>query len=298
MASRQKAYLYLLGSAIIWGSASSVIKYTLGGIDPLPFLAYRFLISGLFSLFVIYFFKLKINFKIKDLTLLSVYGFLATTVALGFLFLGLSRTSVIETGLIGAVSPLIVTIGGMLFLKEHVTKREIRGILIALAGALLTVFSPFFTGDGQLRFTGNLFLVLYLISDASAILIAKSMLKQKFKPLLISSFSFLVGAVTIIPTAIASLGLNEILTAITNLPLSYHLGVWYMALISGSLAYFLFIRGERTIEAGEAVLFFYLHPIFSIPIAVFWLNETITPIFIVGALFIAIGVYVAEKKKG
>jgi drug/metabolite transporter (DMT)-like permease len=56
--------------------------------------------------------------------------------------------------------------------------------------------------------------------------------------------------------------------------------------------------GERTIEVSEAALFTYLTPLFSIPIAIVWLNEKITPIFIVGAIIIATGVIIAEVKTG
>jgi drug/metabolite transporter (DMT)-like permease len=69
-----------------------------------------------------------------------------------------------------------------------------------------------------------------------------------------------------------------------------------MALISGTLAYFLFIRGERSIEAGEAGLFAYLQPLFTVPLAILWLGERVTPAFIIGATIVGIGVYVAEKK--
>lgn len=70
-----------------------------------------------------------------------------------------------------------------------------------------------------------------------------------------------------------------------------------MALLSGSLAYFLFNKAQKTIEIGEASLFAYLYPIFSTPLAVLWLGEKITPIFMVGAIIIALGVFVAEVKK-
>ena len=75
------------------------------------------------------------------------------------------------------------------------------------------------------------------------------------------------------------------------------MGVWYMALISGSLAYYLYVKAQRSIEVSEAILFNYLQPVFSIPLALFWLGEKITPAFLLGALIIALGVIIAEYKK-
>lgn len=70
-----------------------------------------------------------------------------------------------------------------------------------------------------------------------------------------------------------------------------------MAIISGSLAYFLSNKAQKTIEIGEQSLFAYLYPVLSLPIAVLWLGEKITPTFIVGAIIITIGVAIAEIKR-
>lgn len=75
------------------------------------------------------------------------------------------------------------------------------------------------------------------------------------------------------------------------------MGVLYMALFSGSLAYYLSNKAQKTIEIGEQSLFSYLNPLFSIPLAVFWLGETITPLFIAGSVVVTAGVIIAETKK-
>ena len=40
-----------------------------------------------------------------------------------------------------------------------------------------------------------------------------------------------------------------------------------------------------------------MYPIFAAPLAVLWLGEKITPMFIIGAVIITIGVAIAEIKK-
>lgn len=289
--------MYLLGAIAIWGSASPIIKFSLQGIDPLPFLAYRFTISGILGLIIILVLKPKLPKKLREWALLGFYGLLATTIALGFLFLGLDRTTVLELGIIGAISPLVVVLGGGLLLRERITKREKKGIFLALAGVTITILAPVLLGQDGFKLSGNLLLLLYLLSDAGSILLAKKMMRQKFEPVLMTNFAFIVGAVTLVPAAIYHLGAGELYLSITTLPLTYHAGVWYMAIASGTIAYYLFIRGERTIEAGEAGLFFYLQPIFTIPLAVLWLKETVSVPYVIGAGVIAIGVYIAETRK-
>lgn len=70
-----------------------------------------------------------------------------------------------------------------------------------------------------------------------------------------------------------------------------------MALLSGNLAYYLFVRAERTLKVTEAVLFNYLQPVVTIPLAIFWLKEELSVHFIIGAMVIAIGLFIVEFKK-
>src|SRR3970040_1182061 len=101
--NRLKAYFSLILVAAIWGAAGPVIKFTLEGIDPLPFLSYRFAI---------------------------LYGLLAVPISLGILFIGLDKTTVLDLTLIGVAGPLIVTAGGALFFHDHITHKERIGISI------------------------------------------------------------------------------------------------------------------------------------------------------------------------
>lgn len=292
---RLQAYLSLLAVALIWGAASPIIKFTLGGIDPLPFLAYRFFISGIIAALFLLIKRPKFHNPQKSLPLIGVYGVLAFTIGLGALFVGLDNSTVLDLTLIGAISPLVITIGGSFFFHDHVTRREKLGITLALSGVIIDSLLPLFMG-GSAKLSGNLFLILYLLADAGAILLAKEILRLKVSPVATTMMGFIIAAFTLIPLAISQYGLREILFEVQNLPFQYHLGVWYMAIFSGLIAYFLAIRGEKSIEVSEASLFYYLQPIFTVPLAVLWLGETITPTFIIGALLIGLGVFIAERK--
>lgn len=285
-------------AAIIWGTAAPIIKFTLGGIDPLPFLAYRFSIAAVVSLvfFSIKIFKgKKFHYLKKNFKLVLIYGFLAVPLSLGVLFFGLDNTTVLDLSLIGAIAPLIVMLGGVLFFHDRITKKERAGILIVLLGVFINSFVPIFKNDG-LRLSGNLLLIVYLLADSGSILFAKRAVKDKIKSSNLTNLAFLLGALVFVPLALVKFGFSGFLTLISDLPLKYHLGVWYMAVLSGTLAYFFYVRGQRSIETSEAALFNYLQPIFTIPLAVFWLKETVTASFVVGLIFITFGLFIAAFK--
>ncbi|MEX0587481.1 MAG: DMT family transporter [Patescibacteria group bacterium] len=293
--SRTLAYLVLLATALIWGAAGPVIKFTLGGIPALPFLTYRFAISALLALAAIPFGGLKLPRDRRTRGLALLYGFLTSTVALGLLFFGLERTTVLDLTFMALAGPLLVVAAGAIFLREHVPFRERVGIGIALAGTAFVVLEPILK-SGAAQFSGNLLIILYLLVNTVSAVLVKDLMRLKVSPVALTNLSFIIGFLTILPFAILDGGPLHLSGVIKNLTLPYHLGVLFMAVLSGNLAYTLWARAHRSIEVGEAALFAYLYPIFAAPLAVFWLGETITVPFIIGAAVIAAGVFIAEYR--
>jgi drug/metabolite transporter (DMT)-like permease len=294
-APRIKAYFLILIVTVIWGIASPVIKYTLRGFDPLTFLTYRFGISSIISIiiFLIIGFKLPKNFK--DIVLLVIYGLLASSISLSLLFFGLKSTTVLDSSLITLSDPLLISIAGVYFLKEHISKREKIGISIAIIGTMLTIVEPLIqNGNGHLRLSGNLMIIAYAIVVAGTAVLGKILLKRGVEASTMTALSFILGFISLLPFFFAS---GSTAYSIIHTPYSYHLGVFYMAVISGSLAFYLSNKAQKSIEIGEQAIFGYMYPIFATPLAVYWLGEKITPIFVIGAVIIAIGVTIAEIKK-
>lgn len=292
---RIKAYILILLITIIWGVASPIIKFTLGGFDPLTFLTYRFGISSIISIFLILFFKFKFPKNFNDIVLLIIYGILASSVSLALLFFGLKNTTVLDSSLITLSDPLLISIAGVYFLREKISKREKVGIGIAILGTLLTIVEPLIqNGNGHLRLSGNLMIITYAIVVAGTAVLAKVLLRRGIEASTMTALSFILGFITLLPFWLVT-GVSAY--SIIRIPYSYHLGVFYMATISGSLAFYLSNKAQKSIEIGEQAIFGYMYPIFATPLAVFWLGEKITPVFIIGAIIIAIGVAIAEIKK-
>lgn len=300
MSPRLTAYLMLLIVSIIWGIAGPVIKFTLHDFPPLIFLSYRFAISGAIAL--VYFATTKTRFptKPKDIGLATLYSLFAVTLALGLLFFGFDKTTSLTGTLLSAMAPIVVVTAGAIFLKEHVTTIERAGITIAFAGTLLTVAVPLFNeSSGSIvgSLEGNGLIILSIFIDAIATLAAKVMVRGRFSPTALTHFSFLVGFISILPFTLLAHSWPAILQTILRAPLSAHAGIWFMAILSGSIAYALRNRALKTIEMSETTVFSYLYPLWAAPLSIFWLGEKLTMPFIFGAGIIAIGVFVAEHKQ-
>jgi len=294
--ARIKAYSYLLAAIAIWGVASPVIKYTLDGIEPFAFLAYRFGISAVVSLVFFLVKRPRISRPAYTIPVSMVYGATAFVIALSALFVGLENSTVLDLNIVTIIGPILVMLGGALFFRDRITHKEKLGAAIAFGGTILALFLPELSGDDGLRFTGNLLLFVYLLSDTAATLFAKKLERKRIPASILSNLGLLGAGIGFMLIGFATYG-TGLVNIILELPLKYHLGVWYMATLSGSAAYYFYVRGYRTIEASEAALFTYLIPVFSVPLAVFWLGESITLPFVAGIVIVAIGVAIAELKK-
>lgn len=295
---RLRAYILLLVVTAIWGIAGPIIKFTLGGIPPLLFLTYRFGLSAILGITLLVLSRERLPRNPKTLLMLLVYGLFTSTISLGLLFFGLEETTVLDMTLITLIGPLLIAIAGVIFLKERITNQERLGMTIALLGTVFTIFEPIIqNGVGTTRLSGNILVFLYLLIATIPAVLAKKLLREGTSPSLMTNLSFIVGFLTLLPFAIYKYSLFNIWHLAFDISPAYHAGVFYMAFLSGSLAYYLQNKAQKTIEISEAAVFSYLYPLFSAPLAILWLGEKITPQLIFGGIIIATGVIIAEYKK-
>lgn len=299
--NRFKAYALLLTTAILWGIASPVIKYTLKFIQPFSFLFWRFLFTSLIflPLFFIYQHSKKISLSPKKIFKLSFLGFIGTTLSLGLLFVGYNYTTAIDGSIIYSIAPIIVVVGGAIFLREKITNQEKVGTSFAFLGSLIIIIQPILEGKAFAlkNFYGNLLVLVSAVAWAAyCLLVRKIEFKEKTDPLSLTAIGFFAGFITITPIfLLEQLNFHQISTEFlpnfNALP-----GIIYMSLFSSVIAYFTYNLGYALIEASEATIFDYLKPVFAAPLAVIWLGEKITLPFLAGAIVIFLGVFLTESK--
>lgn len=295
---RKLAYLALIVVSIIWGAALPVVKPALSFINPFQFLLGRYLLAAIvsFPILTLLLCKYKPNLK----TLLTMVLMEGSVLILGhyLLYEGLSRTSALEASLIGISSPIFITLGGILFLREKEEKNEWLGLVLAVIGTLLVITEPLITNAGKLSissFSGNFMVLTYMLIWTAYLLIAKKVY-LKIPKHLIGFFSPLVGTLGMLMVNNAIIP-GEILPKMpVVLEPSVLFALLYMGILGSLAAVPLMIYGNDRIEASEASLFSYLQPLISIPLAIFWLKESSSPIIWIALLMIGVGVIIAERR--
>ncbi|MEA3355566.1 MAG: DMT family transporter [Patescibacteria group bacterium] len=297
MTKRTKAYLSLSITALIWGPAFAVIKPSLSVISPFQFLYFRYLIAAPLTLPLIFYYYKKLKPNLKTILTVSTIEFFGTPLALSILYLGLAKTSALEASLIGATSPILATIGGIIFLKEKEERLEWIGLSISFFGSLLLIVEPLITGKAfasSFSLSGNLMIFSYNLLSTTYYLLAKKHYQNlpKLFPTsigysisLISFFIFL--KLTQSSTPISLLSTPSVATAAI-----------YMGFFGSIIALTTRMYGQDQIEASEASLFNYLHGVIAIPASYFLLKEIPTIKQIIAILVISFGVFIAEYRPG
>lgn len=296
---RLVAYGLLLAVSIIWGVAGPVIKFTLASFPPILFLTYRFALASVLGIILLTIRPPKPAIQASSFFHILLHSVFAVPLGLGLLFFGFDKTTSLTGTVLSAAGPVIVALAGMIALKERITLPERIGMLLALAGTLIVTVGPMAGGNGHafLSMEGNVLIILSLLSDAAGTVIAKVTLRDRVPAMALTNISFIIGFLCFLPFLLLSYSWPEIVSILQNAPLSSHLGVLYMACISGTLAYTLQKMAMKSIEVGEVAVFNYLFPIWAAPLSLFWLKEDITIPFVLGAAVIAMGVAVAELKR-
>lgn len=295
--TRLLAYLALVGNIFIWGLALPIVKKGFqAGLTPTNFLLGRFFLATLFSLpIVIYLWFKTPNFKkhvhIKNILKIIPLELLGTFLALFLLYQGLNRTSAIESSLISITWPILVTLGGVIFLKEKEEKHEVNGLILALIGTVLLVGEPLVRNNGfSGTVTGNLLVLGQNLCMAAYFLLAKKHYVGINK-WFVTHISFWVGLVSFYIYSL--LTQQTIMLPTAGWPI---IATFYMGVFGSILGLTLYLIGQDKIEASEASLFTYLQPIFSVPAAILLLSESVSVLNIISIVIIIFGVYSAEKR--
>lgn len=292
---RKLAYLALIINTIVWGLAAPIVKPSLSVTTPERFLFYRFLIAAAVSLPILIPLLLKLKLKIKDY--LKIFGLelIGTTIILWIIYTSLKLTSAIESSLIYSTSPIFVTLAGILFLKERETRREWRGLGLALIGTLIVVLGPALA-DG-VKFAGstigNSLMLLQNLIWAGYLVLAKR-IYRRIPKLAVTGLSFWVGTITF---AVISWPqgnpLRLFFTEMGNL--SVFTAVIYMAVFGSIIGATTYLYGQNLIEVSEATLFTYLEALVAIPASMLLLAEKPSFLTIIGLAVISLGVFIGEK---
>ncbi len=289
LSNTQAAVLCLIAANIIWGAAAPIFKWTLQEIDPFTFAFLRFFISAI-VLFPFVYKKLKVKHEdIYTLVFLSVVGF---AFRIAYTMYGLKLAPSINDLIISSAAPVFLVIGAIILFHEKAKKKLILGMGLSFLGVLVIIFQPVLASGVDLSLVGNMFLVISMCLSVVYVLLLKE-LAPKYNILTVLFWAFAISAVTLLPFAGIEMMKGESLSSITLQGIT---GITFAVLFSTIIAHSLNMYGVKYIKASEVGIFSYVDPFVGIAIAQPLLGEQLTPHYLIGAVFVFAGIFIAENR--
>ena len=281
-------WIFLVLLALIWGSSFILIKKGLVGLNAYQLGSVRIICTAVFLLAIGFRTLPKIpGEKWKFIALTALFG----TFLPAYLF-ALAETQIDSSisAVLNSLTPLNSLVLGVLVFSLPAKRNQIFGVAIGLVGSGLLILNGAVNHPEQ-RYSYAGFVLIATVCYALNVNLIKKYLSD-LSPLTISTGNF---TVMLLP-ALIILGCTDFLAVLPQAKVQHSiLFVMVLAVVGTGLANIMFYKLIQISSPVFATSVTYLIPI----VACFWGlldNEFLTPVQMVGAFIILVGVYLSAKK--
>lgn len=285
----------LLALAIVigaWGLTWPVNKVVLATLSPLWAVALRSAIATV-ALFALTAWRGRIAWPprqdlpvLLSITLLHMVGFnVLTSWGLGLVPTG-------RTVVLAYTTPLWVTPGAALFLREPLTARRLIGVLMGLAG-LVTLFNPLaLDWSDRDVVLGNLAILVGALLWALSILHIRAH-RWASTPFALIPWETLLATAILLPIALTTAA-----PAPAEWPASFIALLLYLGIVGTAVAYWATATASRNLPAVTTSLGLLATPVVSVITATLWLGEPLTLTLVIAIVLVLGGVAIGSTGRG
>jgi len=279
-----------LGAAAIWGGMYVVSKVVLEVIPPFALLATR-LVLGIVTLGIVIALRPKVLVERRQLWNGFLVGVMGYGISLGFQFVGTKLSTASNGSLVTSATPAFVLLFAPLILGEKTTPRKVLALVVSTLG-VMAVIDPRTAELSPILFWGNLSLLAAALTWALYSVLVRRVARNA--DILISSAMMLAGG---IPSSLL-LGAWEVQTqGIGEITMGVIGGILFLGIISTAIAMSLWNYAFAVLPAAVASLTFFAQPVVGTLLGWWFLDENITPLFILGGVMIGIGLVISSTEK-
>lgn len=286
-----KTYFLITLCVLFWSANFVIGRFIIDDITPLELAFFRwFFVFLMIAPILIIRHKnilhsLKENFKI--LTILAILGITAFNTLLYF---GLATTTSTNALIINSTVPILVLLMSYFILKQRINLYQTTGIILSTFGVVFLILKADILNIFTLEFNQGDILVII-----SSITWALYSVLIKFKPKDLNDFEYFATIVTIGFILLLPLYLYQGYSIQKELEVlkNNYLIFLYVSIFASITSYYLWHYGIDKIGASKTAQFTHLMPIFGIILASIFLKETLETYHLLGAILIALGIYLS-----
>ncbi|WP_371877646.1 DMT family transporter [Pyxidicoccus parkwayensis] len=282
--------LAIIGVVIVWGTNYTVVKEALASIPALAFMSLRFTIAALAMGALLWAVEGWKPLPRKTFLKLTALGLVGNTVYQVCFIVGLAHTTAANSGMLTAVTPVLVAALGAMLGIDRLTRPLVVGLSLAVAGMLLVVSArgpnlggATWMGDG-LILAGCACWAVYTVGIRTV--------GTEVSALRITAISMLTGAPGVVLAGVPAV--MKLDTA--NVGFNAWAGVVYSALVPLVLSYFIWGRTVQRVGSSRAALYNTGIPVVAALTAWAVRGEQPTLLQVLGAGLILTGVLLSRRK--
>lgn len=290
--STQRVYLLLVLCVLFWSGNFILGRFVSSDIQPVELAFFRWSFVLILLIPVIFVIDLKKVIRIfkKNFLFLSFLSFLGITVFNTFLYIALQTTTATNALLINSIIPILILVFSFFILKTKITKIQTFGILLSTFGVIFLVLKGNLFSIMNIEFTtGDLWVIASSITWATYSTIVKLKPKELNHIELFVIIVF-VGFIFLIPWYLIQ---GYSLEREINILKENWYFFMYVSIFASVLSFYFWHVGISEIGADKTGQFTHLMPIFGSILAFIFLGERLEFYHIIGAIFIAIGIYLS-----
>ena len=273
---------------IIWASGFIVAKYAFKSSDVIFFLSIRLFIAAGILAIITKFMKQSLRLSKSELLASLAIGVCLHAIYLGGVWQAIAEGS--PSGIasvITSLQPVLVSLIAVRLLNESLSRRQVSGLFLGLAGVAL-VLAPAFSRAGEMTVLALLLLLAALSGSTSATLLQKKL--GKSIPLLAgTTYQFLIAAVV--------LGFYSVATGKTSFEwnLESSLAMVWAVIVTSIIAILLLLWMLTRGSAARVSSLLYLVPPTTAVQAFLIFGEKLNPQAIIGIAMTALGVALVQR---
>jgi drug/metabolite transporter (DMT)-like permease len=277
-----------LAAAGIWGVMYVVSKVLLDIIPPFTLIACRLLLGSV-TLAVVIAWRHRTIISATHFWKIFGVGIIGYGISLGFQFVGTKLSTAANGSLVTCATPMFVLPIAWALLHERITTTRLVALIISTIG-VIAVLDPREVGLNAHLFWGNVALIAAALTWALYSVLVRFVTRD-VDILTVSLVAFLGG----LPIAIPAASYELLTVGIGRIDVGVVLGVLFLGVIATALAMFLWNQAFALVEASRASLTFFSQPVVGTLLGWHFLHETISPLFLVGGLLIAVGLVMVSR---
>ncbi len=287
----QRPALLLIATTLIWGSNAVAARLAVGNVSPMMLTTARWTIACIALWFVA---RQQVAQHLPALrgrwTYLALMGVSGFTAFNALFYAAAHHTTAVNLALIQGVIPVLVLLGGVLFLRLRVTALQMLGVVITLAGVAVVASRGTWAVMAALDFNlGDVWILLASLLYAGYTLGLRA--RPPVPPLVFFSAVAGVAALASLPLLVA-----EVVTGrfFWPTPLGW-LILAYVGLLPSFVSQIFFIRAVELIGPARASVFLNLNPVFGPALAVCVLDEPVGAYHALALAMVLGGIWIAER---